>query len=102
MQAIQSAATRPAVSQRVLPHDEIAQCARDLWIEYGRPTDRDQAIWFEAEQRLLAATQTPPVNNAVTQPAPGQPTTNPAHTAERHASPAGPSSFSSTSAHARR
>jgi hypothetical protein len=33
-------------------HDAIAQCARDLWIQYGQPADRDLAIWLEAEQQL--------------------------------------------------
>lgn len=37
-------------------HDDIAQCARDLWVEYGRPADRDLEIWLEAEKRLFSAT----------------------------------------------
>ena len=36
-------------------HDDIAQCARELWVEYGRPNDRDLEIWLEAEQRLFSA-----------------------------------------------
>ena len=39
-------------------HHEIAQRASELWVEYGRPVDRDLAIWLEAEQRLLSATRT--------------------------------------------
>lgn len=38
-------------------HDEIAECARVLWLESGRPTDRDDAIWLEAESRLITARQ---------------------------------------------
>ena len=40
-------------------HDEIAQCAQNLWIEQGKPADRDLAIWLEAEQRLLSARPAP-------------------------------------------
>jgi hypothetical protein len=38
-------------------HDEIAQCARELWTESGQPEGRDDAIWLEAETRLLSACQ---------------------------------------------
>lgn len=40
-------------------HDEIAQCAQELWIESGRPANRDEAIWLEAERRLIAARRAP-------------------------------------------
>jgi uncharacterized coiled-coil protein SlyX len=40
-------------------HDDIAQCARELWIESGRPANRDEAIWLEAERRLVAARRAP-------------------------------------------
>jgi hypothetical protein len=40
-----------------LSHDEIASCARELWEQQGRPDDRDEAIWLEAEGRLRAARQ---------------------------------------------
>ena len=40
-------------------HDEIAQCARELWTESGRPGGRDEAIWLEAERRLVAARRAP-------------------------------------------
>jgi hypothetical protein len=46
-------------SECMPPHTEIAQCARDLWVQYGRPADRDLAIWLEAENRLLYATLKP-------------------------------------------
>lgn len=42
-------------------HDDIAQCARELWIESGRPSNRDEAIWLEAERRLVAARRAPAV-----------------------------------------
>ena len=40
-------------------HDEIAQCARELWTESGRPEERDDAIWLEAERRLISARRPP-------------------------------------------
>jgi len=40
-------------------HDEIAQCARELWTESGRPDGRDEAIWFEAERRLISERRAP-------------------------------------------
>jgi LmbE family N-acetylglucosaminyl deacetylase len=45
-------------------HNEIAQCARELWTESGQPEGRDEAIWFEAERRLIAERQAP-VKSAV-------------------------------------
>jgi hypothetical protein len=40
-------------------HDEIAQCARQLWTESGQPEGRDQAIWYEAERLLASGRQAP-------------------------------------------
>jgi hypothetical protein len=40
-------------------HEEIARCARDKWVQSGKPADRDLIIWLEAEQRLLSATKVP-------------------------------------------
>ena len=40
---------------RALSHDEIEPCARELWEQQGCPNDRDEAIWLEAESRLVAA-----------------------------------------------
>jgi hypothetical protein len=44
----------------------IAQRARQLWVDYGRPAGRDEQIWLEAERQLrgldvrqLAASITP-------------------------------------------
>jgi hypothetical protein len=56
-----------------LSHDEIAQCARELWTESGQPEGRDQAIWFEAERRLVSerrATLKPVVVPQATAPKP--------------------------------
>jgi hypothetical protein len=30
----------------------IAQRARQLWVDYGRPAGRDECIWLEAERQL--------------------------------------------------
>lgn len=48
-----------------LLHEEIAQCAHDLWIKYGRPTDRDLAIWLEAEQHLHSTELETPDQNCI-------------------------------------
>jgi hypothetical protein len=53
----------PAATKPAPLHDDIAQCARDLWVKYGRPADRDLAIWLEAEQRLRAAAEAPREKN---------------------------------------
>jgi len=59
MQESQSTSSNPANTDvsRTLRHNEVAQCARDLWIQSGQPADCDQAIWFEAERQMLSATQ---------------------------------------------
>jgi hypothetical protein len=36
-------------------HAEISQCASELWTESGRPENQDEAIWLEAERRLISA-----------------------------------------------
>ena len=54
----------PPDANRAPLHDEIAQCARDLWVQQGQPADRDLAIWLEAEQRLLSASQAPRGENS--------------------------------------
>lgn len=43
-------------------HEVIAVLAHELWIGHGRPENRAEAIWFEAEGRLAAA-QAPPQRN---------------------------------------
>jgi hypothetical protein len=40
-------------------HEEIAQCAQEIWLQSGKPADRDMAIWLEAEQRLHSAIPVP-------------------------------------------
>lgn len=39
---------------KTLSHDEVAQCAHQIWQEYGQPSGRDEEIWYEAERRLQA------------------------------------------------
>ncbi len=41
-----------AESQPHPTHEEISQRAEQIWEQYGRPTDRDEEIWFEAEKQL--------------------------------------------------
>jgi hypothetical protein len=52
--ATEATATDPNPS-----HDEIAQCARELWMESGQPEGRDDAIWFEAERRVVSERRAP-------------------------------------------
>lgn len=47
--------TAPADVRRIPLHDEISSRARELWEKYGRPADRDEEIWLEAERQLLGA-----------------------------------------------
>ena len=54
-------------------HDEIAQCARELWTESGQPEGRDQAIWIEAERRLISERRLPLEIAAMPPPAARQP-----------------------------
>jgi hypothetical protein len=58
MQEPHSHVTLPIDTQHVPPHEDVAQCARELWVQYGKPADRDLAIWLEAEHQLLSATET--------------------------------------------
>jgi len=58
MQESCTSVTSPPTTKQPVPlHDDIAQCAWDLWVKYGRPAGRDLAIWLEAEQRLRTATE---------------------------------------------
>jgi hypothetical protein len=52
MDAIFSVIALPSRSKP--SHDDIARCARELWIDAGRPSGRDDAIWLEAERRLTS------------------------------------------------
>ncbi len=55
-----------AISSATIPtHDEIAQCALDLWIESGRPEGRDDKNWLEAEARLISSLRPPPVETEI-------------------------------------
>jgi hypothetical protein len=49
-------------------HDEIAQCARAIWISAGQPEGRDDAIWLDAERRLIFAGRAP-LHDAAISPA---------------------------------
>ena len=51
----QQNATAQPVAPSAPSHDEIVPCARELWEQQGCPADRDEAIWLEAESRMLAA-----------------------------------------------
>lgn len=83
MQESHTPITSPADTSRAPLHDDIAQCARDLWVQYGRPADRDVAIWLEAEQRLLSATQASPENNSGPASWLGLPPAQPARASDR-------------------
>jgi hypothetical protein len=47
--------TSPADPKHVPLNNDIAQCAQELWLQYGQPVGRDFEIWLEAEQRLFSA-----------------------------------------------
>jgi hypothetical protein len=75
----------PADAKRAPLHDDIAQCARDLWIQNGQPADCDQVIWLEAEQRLLFAAATQAAREKTSSPASslGLPLAEPAAASDR-------------------
>ncbi len=53
--AVDEAATVVEAPPRVtitLTHDQIAERARQIWLEKGRPIGLDQVNWHEAEQQL--------------------------------------------------
>jgi len=87
-----SVATEADIDQSPVPlHDDIVQCARDLWVQYGKPADRDLEIWLEAEQRLFASAQTPsktkPALDKPVAPLPVKPSVQPAASAQKPVSP---------------
>lgn len=43
----------PAEFRTLQLHPEIAAQARRLWESYGRPLNRDEEIWQEAESQVL-------------------------------------------------
>jgi hypothetical protein len=57
MQETHTPISVPDDTKHVPLHNDIAQCAQELWLQYGKPTDRDLAIWLEAEHKLFSATQ---------------------------------------------
>lgn len=54
MQELPTPFTAPEESPHAPLHDDIAQCASVLWLQYGQPVGRDFEIWLEAEQRLFS------------------------------------------------
>jgi hypothetical protein len=87
------ATTSPAAVKGTPLHDDIAQCARDLWVKYGRPTGRDLEIWLEAEKRLLSATQTQREKNSAPASTPALPSAKPARAYDRSAGKVGAPGF---------
>ena len=72
-------------TKRAPLHEDIAQYARDLWIQNGQPADCDQAIWLEAEQRLLFVAATQAARERTSSPASslGLPVAEPAVASDR-------------------
>jgi hypothetical protein len=66
-------------------HDEIAQCARELWTNAGQPESRDDEFWLEAEHRMILARQKPALAEVTLATLP-QPVTSP-NKAGRHPTP---------------
>ncbi len=58
----------PEIQPNATPsHDEIAHCARLLWLDSECPVDRDEEIWLEAERRLFASRHKPNVSEYIAQ-----------------------------------
>ena len=89
MQESHTPVSSPADAKCAPLHDEIAQCARGLWVQQGQPADRDLAIWLEAEQRLLSATPATREKNSGPAPSLVLPPTKPARTLNRSTIQAG-------------
>ena len=45
---------KPSTKQKnvVLSHDQIAERAKNIWIERGCPSNQDEQNWLEAENQL--------------------------------------------------
>lgn len=54
MQELPTPFAAPEDSPHAPLHNDIAQCASELWLQYGQPVGRDFEIWLEAEQRLFS------------------------------------------------
>jgi hypothetical protein len=87
MQDSGTSVTSPGATKPAPLHDDIAQCAKDLWVQYGRPADRDLAIWLEAEQRLRAATDASRAKNSNAAPSSGRLSARPARATVRTGAP---------------
>ena len=57
MQVSNAPISASAAIEQTSFHDKISQRAKELWIDYGQPVDRDVGIWLEAEQSLHATAQ---------------------------------------------
>jgi hypothetical protein len=64
MQEPHSLITSPDDTKHAPLHSDIAQCAQELWVKYGKPADRDLAIWLEAEHQLSSVSQTAKTKNS--------------------------------------
>lgn len=60
-----SPSSGPTATAAAPSHDEIAVRARELWIEFGQPEGRNDAIWLEAEHRLSSALPVPDMTAAI-------------------------------------
>ena len=61
--------------RRQIPHEEIAQRARQIWNERNQPNGHDEAIWLEAESRLQAEAESKPVAGTESRPLVNEPAT---------------------------
>ena len=63
-----SASTETIAPTTAPTHHEIAECARELWTQAGRPEGRDAPIWLEAENRLRDARRVPAATDVTSTP----------------------------------
>jgi len=62
---ISSVPAAPAPTISAPTHAETALRALELWIELGRPEGRNDAIWLEAEARLIFSREVPNIEAAI-------------------------------------
>jgi len=72
MQEPHASSTLTADDKHASLHNEIAQCAKELWTQYGEPADRDLAIWLEAEHKLQSVKHASHVKSSASAPARAQ------------------------------
>jgi len=44
----------PSSASTGIPHEQISERARTLWLKHGKPEGRDLEHWLEAERQLRA------------------------------------------------